>query len=274
MLNTTFKSFDISKKGQTRYACHVMRGRAPPSGSKTFSLERNVTVFDMFYSGIKKYTDGDTYVDENEVTILAFHLPHHSFSPLKIWPRKYISDEPIEDDEAPSPGGLVHTGEMATSEAAGEGQGDGGFDEAKESYLDYKRRLRREKKEAESRQQAAPQTAPGEAEDLVQASGEKAIAADNDDESVMGKATPEKDTMGGITQEMKDKAAAVERRWAERNKADNIFLKSHQPEGEDESQGAAILTRHIPQSLSPPADCIPSKRLERPPPSTRDESHL
>jgi len=148
LFKTTLKGFRLpgGDKATTRYAAHVMRGTSPAGN--------NVTVFDMYYSSVGKYDDGDTYVDENEFTVLAFSIPGHSFTPLKIWPRKYLTSKSV--DEAPTSAGTAATGTVAA--AGGETTaGGGGFDEAKETYLEYRTRTKKEKKAQANAPKASPQ---------------------------------------------------------------------------------------------------------------------
>jgi len=255
MLNTTFSLFDISKKGQTRYACHVMKGIAPSSGSKnSVSKERNVTIFDMFYSGIKKYSDSpDSYVDENEVTILAFHLPQHDFSPMKIWPRKYISDDPIieKEDAGSIPSTAVFT-DTITPDGTQDVASESSHDEGKESYLDYKKRIRKEKKEAAAKAnratppevQAVEKSSIPEA-DLIGSTGEVAKAA----EPPASGAWASPHAVTEVTPEKKEKAEEVQASWIKRHEADEIFANVYAPEGENESQGQAILTPLLKEIL-------------------------
>ena len=62
---------------------------------------------------------GESYVDENEFTVLAFHLPGYSFTQLKIWPRKYLTSSQAASDAAAATPTVDDTAAGAVESAAG-----------------------------------------------------------------------------------------------------------------------------------------------------------
>jgi len=164
-----------------------------------------------FTRGASKYDDGESYVDENEVTLVAFHVPQYDFDALSVWPRKYLlrPGEPIPGDDdtvdpssdvaadAPTTGATTTSSDSVTVAKSQE------FDEGKESYLEYKARLRREKKRAA--QAAAGDTKPveggkelpkGEAKEISTTSAAKTSSEEEASETKVQAKTAEPEKKG------------------------------------------------------------------------------
>jgi len=240
VLPDTFQGFDFATKGSTRYACNVMRGSVSVNGTDV-----SVTAFDWYYAGTSHFEDGEEYEDDNELSVIAFHLPQQDFRGLKIWPRKYLGGKYDEQTEQPGSGEPdpregpqnAMLGDQTSPDAVE-------FDEGKETYLEYKARVRAEAKAAKTQDStrvkdgheasaAAPNSTatevePTPAEGAVEGAVEQAA---EEQKEVSLQALEQLEAQAG------EQAAAAQAAA----RAAARFDATHIPEAEDEGQAAVVL---------------------------------